>query len=221
MTTTTIRPSSTQRDGRVRSGSAVLATAQSGGGSFNTTSTIDPLIAGHQLSAGTYYLFEAFIQIDCSSITSTDTASEAIVEITFGGTTVSGAYDLELRQASPSTIIADGDWIDPTTMAAGNPLYGTIAAASITSGATVQCTLTSAGLATVQTAISGAGYFPCVMVGKGTRDGVTPSGDNRIGIRSSENATAANRPALIVTHYAAVGSRILSGRKLSTMRLVG
>ena len=200
MTVTTIRPSSTQRDGRVRSSSTVLATAQAGS-SFNTTQTVDPLISGNRNNGGTYELFEAFIQMDCSSITATDVSSAAVIEITFGGTTVSGVSDLEFRAATPSAIIADGDWINPTNMTAGNALYGTIAGASITSGATVQCTLDAAGIAAVQAAIAAAGYITCVIVAKSDRLGTTPPGDDRIGIRSSENATAANRPALIVTHY--------------------
>ncbi len=200
MTQTTVRPASTQRDGRVRSSNAVYATAQTGS-SLNNVNTVDPSTTGQRETAGTYEIFEFFASMDCSGITSSQAVTRAQVEITFSSATVSSVSDLELYAANAGATVDTADWIDASTLS-GLTLYGTIPAASIAVNTTVQCELNTAGIAAVQTAVSAAGYFSFVMVSKLVRQGTAPGAgvDQRVNIRTSENATASNRPALIVDH---------------------
>ncbi len=200
MTTTTIRPTSTQRDGRVRSSNAVYATVQTGS-SLNTVNSTDPTTTGQRETAGTYEIFEVFASMDCSGISTAAAVTAASVEITFSSTTVSTVSDLEFRSGDAGALVETADWIDASTLAS-RTLYGTIAAASIATSTTVQCTLNADGIAAVQAAVVAGGYFSFVLVSKLAREGTAPGAgvDQRVNIRTSENATAGNRPALIVDH---------------------
>ena len=200
MTQTTVRPASTQRDGRVRSSNATYATAQTGS-TLNTVNTTDPSTTGQRETAGTFEIFEFFASMDCSGITSSQAVTRAQVEITFHSATVSAASDLEIYAANAGATVDTADWIDATTLA-GLTLYGTIPAASISANATVQCELNAAGVAAVQTSVGAAGFFSFVLVSKLVRQGTAPGAgvDQRVNLSTSENATAARRPALIVDH---------------------
>jgi len=207
MTVTTIRPSFTQADGRNRSSSTVLATAQAGS-SINTTNSVDPLIVGQRLNGSTYELFITGANYDCSSIASTDSVSAASLEITFGGSTESNASDIEIWSYDQGTVVTSADWINPTTLSGSYTLLGTLDKSLIVNGDTVQIALNSAGIAAVQAAVTAGGNVGFTLLTNSTRIGTTPAADERVGIRSSENATAANRPALIVTHSSPVSINV-------------
>jgi len=198
MTQTTIRPASTQRDGHIRSRSTVYATSQTGGTLTNTNAST-PIITGQQFSTPNYDTFEGIVQFDCSAITSTQVVSNAVVEVTFGTSSATSDVKLVSISSAVGATVDTADYVDATTLS-GKTVYGTIPAASIVAASTVQVTLTAAGIAAVQTAVTAGGYFEAMLASANTINAATPTGDERVRIESSEHATAGSRPALIVDH---------------------
>ncbi len=211
MTTTTIRPGGTQRDGHNRSRSTVYATSQTGG-TITNTNLSTPMITGQQFSTPNYDTFEAVAQADCSSIAVGQAVTRARLEWTFGVS--STASDIKVIAGSGAGASVDAaDYIDATTLGA-KTLYATLAAASVVSSTTVQIDLNAAGIAAVQAAVDAAGYFEYMVASSNTIAATTPTADERVRIESSEHATAGSRPALIVDH---VSRPILTTHYLNQM----
>ncbi len=180
MTTTTIRPASVQSDGFIRSDSASYATARGGYVAGTANNSTSPMTTGQRLNAGTHQLFEAAARMDCSSIAPGDTASAAVVELTKSANVGQMVY---LMAGNAGAAVDSADYLPGSTIAAATK-YGEYDLTGVANDATVQVTLNAAGLAAVQAAVAGAGFFSFYIVSKLFFDGTAPTGDERLSFHS-------------------------------------
>lgn len=218
MTVLTDRPSSTQADGFDRSDSAVYALARASyiaGSNSNSGTTI---ITGQRNNAGTYQLFQGFVRFSLSTIPTTSIVLSATFEYTTSSAAISAESDLEMLGYDAGTLVEAADYQGGAGVGSlAN--YGTIdATANSTATTTYQKALNSTGVAAIQANLGG--NFGMALIATDFVNNSAPAGDGRYTIRSSEDATAANRPALIVTYSENLGRGIVSGPKVKRMRIV-
>ena len=198
MTVTTVRPSSTQADGHILSASATYATARDAytAGSVSSTSTTS--VFGDHLNASTHNLYQGCARFDLSGIGAEQVVSAAVFEYTTSFVAITTNAAVEMLGFDAGTLVQSADYRSGA-QAAALTNYGSIpAVTNNTSTTTYQVSLNAAGIAAVQAAL--AGNFGMVLIGANFIANVAPTGDNRYTIRTSEDATPARRPALIVTH---------------------
>lgn len=219
MAITTIRPASVQSDGYINSASATYSTARgaytagfvNNGGGF--------VIAGQRLNGSSNELYQAhFGNYDLSSIPSGAIITGVDFECTTNSGTVTADVDMKMLGYDAGGFVTSADFRNGTT-AAGLTSYGDFPATSNnTTTTTWQAPFNAAGIAAVQAAIGGT--FGFVLIDDDFIAGTPPAGDGRYLIRSSEDATEAYRPALIITWTyelaADQGALTLSGQAAGT-----
>lgn len=220
MTTLTIRPTTTNTIGAIRCSNATYSVARAGTGTFTTISSGASIPGGQRLFSGTYDLNQGFFNFPVGSAVPGAVVISAIFEWTTGGANVTGGEVQNILDYA-SGAIANADWRDGTALA-GLTSWGTVPKSGSyqTNSTTCQINLNATAIASIQTTLRAGGTVGFMMVDQNQIDDVAPAGNDRYDILSEEDATAANRPALII-EYHLVGEALLAGRKLSQMRLVG
>jgi hypothetical protein len=201
MPTTTIRPASTQSDGHVRSDSAPYSDARDGYVAGVQASTLATIITGQRLNSGTYNLFQGFVgDLDMSVFPPGAQATGVEFEYTTNSSSIGAESDLEMLGFDAGAFVTSADYQTGAAVASLTNCGTIDATANNTATTTYRVAFNSAGIAAVQAAIDAAGKFGIALIATDFVNNIAPSGDGRYTIRSSEDATAAYRPALIVEY---------------------
>ena len=199
MATTTIRPASSQRDGYTRSDDTVYATARSDTTPDVVNSTASTFITGQRYNSGTFLLWLAYMGFDLSSLNGKKITA-VTVEYTTNSSSVSNASDIKILDYNTDGIIGSDDWYPGDTVA-GWTVFGTIPSTNNGTTTTYQISLNASAVAQAQADADASDYFGVTLASADFINGTSPgTSDHRYTIRSSENATAAYRPALIVDY---------------------
>lgn len=218
MTVLTIRPTGSTSIGRVRSGGllanyATLKETYAAGSVANSSTDI---MLGQWTDGTNLELNEGFFSFSLASYLATYTVISAVFEFTkatFNSSTASAQQLL----ANVAGTITSADWVAASTLSAKTN-YGTIPSTGYHTGdTTYQITLNSNALTAIQA--NAGGTFDFMIASQKLMDGTAPTGSEQYQIWSDDHATAAFRPALIITYTEAVGQRLIGGRKLERMRL--
>jgi hypothetical protein len=221
MTVLTIRPSTESSNiGAIRNANATYATARAGSGTFTAFVTGSTTIPGGQrLNAGTYDLNEMFLEFPTGSAVPNAVVSDVKFEWTTASANVTGGLQQAILDYSAGNITT-ADWRDGTALS-GLTSLGSIPGAGFQANSTTyQVSLNAAGIASAQTALRAGGSMSFMVVAQDQVNNIAPTVSNRYDIRSETDATAAFRPALIITYSEGIGVRLTRG-KLARMRLVG
>lgn len=221
MTTLTIRPGSANSTsiGGLRSSDATYATARGGTGTFTSIESAPTISGGQRLLTGTYDLNEMFFGFPVGSAVAGAVVLSAVFEWTTNSANVSGGLAQAIL-AFDAGNIQTGDWQDGTELAA-LASWGSIPGTGFqTNSTTYQVSLNATAIASIQTTLRAGGTVAFMVVAQAQVDNTAPVGNNRYDILSEQDATAGNRPALII-NYTIVGDNLLSGSRLSRPRLVG
>lgn len=205
-------------DGYIQSVSTVYATAASSyvAGFVNSGNTLWQ--AGQRLNGANYELYQAHIRWSLASIPTTARIISASIRVTNSGSPPANRKDTYFRDRDPGGVITSADYVDQTTLAAMD-LFATMPTANNGSNTTYTLTGTAAFIAKIQANLGG--NVGCIVVSDTQVSSTAPTTADQWTFKSAEDATAGNRPALIVDYSENLGSRIVAGPKLSRMRIVG
>ncbi len=185
-------------DGYEYSESGTYANVQAGYVAGFTNSGSSPWTTGQLLGAGPLYgLLQAQARYPLTVIPAAARIVAGSFQLTNSGTPTAGISDTILKGRDPGSSITSADYLAISSLAALSTL-ATIPTTSNGANQTYITAGTAALVSYIQANIGGNIGFSAVSAN--ALAGTPPTGDERWNFKSIEDATPANRPALIVTY---------------------
>lgn len=196
MATFTDRPTATAADGYVQSDSATYSTSRTTYVAGFSNSGATTMIAGQEFSGGTHKSIQAFLRPSLATFDPSWVPVSGYIEYTTHASAVS-AVGLQWLLYDAGTSVATGDFRDGSTLS-GFTQVATAPSTNSSVNTTYQAPLTAAGLAAVVAAAGG--NLGLIIVSDDQISGTPSGGAARVTMCSSNHATEANRPALIIEY---------------------
>ena len=119
-------------DGYINSNSATYATARSGGGTISAVTGAPNTYVGQYYGAPTYYVYEAFLQFDTSSVSGT--VASATLAVYIEGDTSTTDFTINARAYDWGASLTTADFVAGASLS-GNALRATRATSGLSVGA--------------------------------------------------------------------------------------
>lgn len=180
-------------DGQISGNNATYATARSTSTASDDTATTATI--GQSL-AGTYFVYRYFVRFDTSTIPDDATIDDAELFLTADSDFSTTDFNVQCyRYAWTSTLAANREADYDGAYGGGATLEGTFRATSSgwSSGTQYSMTVDTAG-------INLSGYTGYTLVSSRDVAGTTPTGNERVLVRTVDHATPGDRPQLTVTY---------------------
>lgn len=185
-------------DGWIFSSNANYATARAGSGlTVNTTGP--PVWNGQEVAAAVYYIYETFLQFDCSVIDAGETVSSAFLNCYLHTDLSSDDYTINAKAHDWGASLTTADWVAGADLS-GLTQLGVLATSGLSAGYNVFSDVAMAGHVDAKSATTGV-----LLASNLVEAGTAPTGTEVVAFYSANQSGTSFDPALDVTAEEGVG----------------